>query len=399
MSSLKTSRLAEFLGLKRNVVILLTAIVVIGAGEEMWMRFVPKYLEVLGAGVFVIGLFDALRTLLGAVYAYPGGVIADRLGHRRALVAFNVFSITGYALVLAVPRWQAVIAGMFLFLSWSCFSLPATFSLVGSALATNKHAMGIGVQSLVKRLPILFGPLLGGLLIDRFGVAIGVRIALAISILLGIATIFFQLRIEEKIELPGTVHFGFWKTVRSFSPELRKLLLSDILIRFCERIPYAWIVIYAIDRAGVTGTQVGLLTSTEMVAAILCFIPVSYLADRFGREPFVFVTFIFFTLFPLSLLFAKTFPLLLVAFAIRGLKEFGEPARKALIIGWSPPERRGATVGAYYLVRDLTVTQGAFLGAALWEIGPAWNFLGAAAFGMAGTIFYARITQRETAVR
>ena len=26
---------------------------------------------------FVIGLYDALRTLLGAVYAYPGGVLVD----------------------------------------------------------------------------------------------------------------------------------------------------------------------------------------------------------------------------------------------------------------------------------------------------------------------------------
>ena len=119
--------LADFFGLKRNLVVLLIAIFVIGAGEELWMRFVPKYLQALGASVFVIGLYDALRTLLGAVYAYPGGVIVDLWGHRRAFLAFNIVSIVGYALVLLVPHWGAVIAGMFLFLSWSCFSLPATF--------------------------------------------------------------------------------------------------------------------------------------------------------------------------------------------------------------------------------------------------------------------------------
>ena len=79
-------RLANFFGLKRNLVILLVAIFVIGAGEELWMRFVPKYLQAVGATVFVIGLYDALRTLLGAIYAYPGGVLVDVWGHRRAFI-------------------------------------------------------------------------------------------------------------------------------------------------------------------------------------------------------------------------------------------------------------------------------------------------------------------------
>src|SRR4029077_17616895 len=107
------ARLTSFFGLKRNLVILLIAIFVIGAGEELWMRFVPKYLLAVGATFFVIGLYDALRTLLGAVYAYPGGVLVDIWGHRRAFIIFNGVSIAGYALVLLVPHWAAVIAGMF----------------------------------------------------------------------------------------------------------------------------------------------------------------------------------------------------------------------------------------------------------------------------------------------
>src|SRR5213079_3498196 len=111
-------------------------------------------------------------------------LLADRWGHRRAFITFNLISIAGYALVLLIPHWSAVIAGMFLFLSWTCFSLPATFSLVGAALEANRHSMGIGVQSVIKRLPIMIAPFFGGLLIDRFGVVPGVRIALIISIVL-----------------------------------------------------------------------------------------------------------------------------------------------------------------------------------------------------------------------
>ena len=401
MRALKS--VAAFFGLKRNLVILLIAIFVIGAGEELWMRFVPKYLQALGATIFVIGLYDALRTSLGAVYAYPGGVIVDHWGHRRAFIIFNVISIAGYSLVLLIPNWGGVIAGMFFFLSWSCFSLPATFSLVGAALEANRHSMGVGVQSVIKRLPIMVSPVLGGMLIDYFGIIPGVRIALIISIFLSALTIFVQRQFQDSVDAsravavtsPMAKRWSLSRTLRQFNPPMRRLLLSDILIRFCERIPYAWIVIFAMDYIGMSAQQVGILTTVEMLAATLCIIPASHYADRYGREPFVIVTFIMFTLFPISLLMSRSFSALVLAFTIRGLKEFGDTSRKALIIGYSDPERRGQMIGAYYLVRDLVVSTGAILGAYLWKLGPALNFLGAAALGVAGTVFYIRTTRRN----
>src|SRR5881398_678507 len=387
---------ADFFGLKRNLVLLLVAIFVIGAGEELWMRFVPKFLQALGAAVFFIGLYDALRTLLSAVYAYPGGVIVDLWGHRRAFLTFNIVSIVGYALVLLIPHWGAVIAGMFLFLSWSCFSLPATFSLVAAALEANRHSMGIGVQSVIKRLPIMIAPFFGGLLIDRFGVIGGVRIALVISIVLSGVTILVQrqIRDEPKGETAAD-RLTFWQSLREFNSPMRRLLLSDILIRFCERVPYAWVVMFAMDYIGVSGEQVGILIAVEMAAAMLCIIPASYYADRHAREPFVIVTFVMFTLFPISLLISRSFSALVVAFAIRGLKEFGDTSRKALIIGYSDHDRRGQMVGTYYLVRDSIVSIGAIVGAYLWNLGPRLNFLGAAALGVAGTIFYLKTIRRN----
>lgn len=383
-------RAAEFFGLKRNLVVLLVATFVIGAGEELWIRFIPKYLQALGATIFVIGLFDALRTLLGAIYAYPGGVLVDRWGHRRAFLAFNLFSIAGYSLVLLVPHWGAVIAGMFLFLSWTCFSLPATFSLIGATLHPDRHAMGVGMQSVIKRLPIMVAPILGGFLIDRFGIVNGVRIGLTFSILLSAATILVQrqLREDPANSISGAERWNFWRSLRAFDPPLRRLLLSDILVRFCERIPFAWVVIYAMDYVGVNAKEVGILTSVEVIVASACIIPASHFADKRGREPFVLATFGFFTLFPLALWLSASFTMLVVAFGIRGLKEFGDTSRKALIIGYCAPERRGQMIGAYYLVRDLLVSTAAILGAWLWKLGPGVNFLGATAFGLCGTVVY-----------
>jgi hypothetical protein len=91
---------------------------------------------------------------------------------------------------------------------------------------------------------------------------------------------------------------------------------------------------------------------------------------------------------PSLILVAHDFRGLALAFVVRGFKEFGEPARKALIIGEAAPELRARTYGAYYLIRDCTVTAGSFLGAWLWHLSPQANFLGAALCGALGTIWF-----------
>src|SRR6185369_3725234 len=128
-------------------------------------------------------------------------------------------------------------------------------------------------------------------------------------------------RLQEEIAAAPAVGGDFLATVRNFEPRLRRLLFSDILIRFCERIPYAWVVIYAVDHAGATATQVGVLIAVETIVAMACYVPAAHLADRYGKEPLVIATFLFFTLFPLTLLAAHDFRMLLISFGVRGLKE------------------------------------------------------------------------------
>jgi MFS family permease len=343
--------------------------------------------------VFVIGLFDALQTLIGALYAYPGGWLTDRLGQRLSLAIFSGVSLAGYGLVVLWHHWLALVAGAFLFLAWSAFSLPATFAVVATSLQQSRHTMGIGIQSMVRRVPMMLGPLAGGWLITCFGWSRGIQYALVGCILLSLLTLLFQCGIAEPQSSPAgrpqpLGKGNFRSVLSSFTPGLKELLVSDILIRFCERLPYAWVIVWAINYGGVTAQKYGVLVAIEMATAMLCYIPVAHLADRHGRRPFVLITFLFFTLFPLSLLWARSFNGLVVAFIIRGLKEFGEPARKALIIDEAKPELRARTYGAYYLIRDCIVTAGAFLGAWLWSLSPQANFLGAATFGAAGSLWF-----------
>ena len=386
-------RVADFLGLNRSMLGLLGMVVLVGLGERLAERFLPLYLVALGGGALSVGLLNGLDNLLSALYSFPGGYLSDRLGVKKSLLIFNLMAMAGFAVVILIPAWPAVIAGAVLFLSWTAISLPATMSLVARVLPRNKRTMGVSLHSLVRRIPMALGPVLGGLFIGWWGEKDGVRLAFGAALLLALVALVMQQKLispdeEEKTSRPDPNPL---RALARLSPDLKNLLVSDILIRFCEQIPYAFVVLWAVKTiaAPVSAFQFGLLTAVEMVTALLIYIPVAYLADKGTKKPFVLITFVFFTLFPLALLFSRSFWPLAAAFVLRGFKEFGEPTRKALIMDLAPEGGKAAAFGVYYLVRDVVVSLAAFGGAFLWMISPEVNFLTAFGFGVLGTIWFA----------
>lgn len=386
------SRLVAFFGLKRSIAGLLGMVVLVGMGEHMAEQFLPLYLLALGGGAITIGFLNAMDNLLGALYSFPGGYLSDRIGTKRALLVFNLLSMVGFLIVIFIPRWQAVLVGAVFFLSWTAISLPATMSLIARVLPKNKHTMGVSLHSLVRRVPMALGPVLGGLCIAKWGVETGVRVAFGISLGMAVvAAILQQALIEDHPPEPKTAEANPFRLWPFINGDLRKLLLADILVRFCEQIPYAFVVVWAVKliASPVTETQFGLLRVVEMATAILIYIPVAYAADRTHKKPFVVATFGFFTLFPLVLLWSQSFTALLFAFVIRGLKEFGEPTRKSLILELAPEDKKAGVFGLYYLIRDCIVSLAAIGGAFLWQINPEINLWTAAACGAIGTVWFA----------
>ena len=303
--------------------------------------------------------------------------------------------LVGYLIVILIPRWEAVILGALFFLSWSAVSLPATMDLVARVLPGSKRAMGVSMHSLVRRVPMALGPIVGGICIDVWGTADGIRIAFLVALALALISALVQ-QVSISREATRRDHFpdpeiNPLKMLGHMSPALKNLLVSDILVRFCEQIPNAFVVIWCMERISrpVSGFQFGLLTGIEMATAVLIYIPVAYFADRGHKKPFVVVTFAFFASFPLVLLFSRSFWTLAAAFVIRGLKEFGEPTRKSLILDLAPEHRKAGMFGLYYLLRDVIVAVAALGGALLWAIQPEVNFLTALAFGLMGTVWFA----------
>ena len=384
---------ANFLSLERNVTVASSAVFLLGFGEELWKKFLPKYLEALGASVPVIGLFGTAEDFLDAVYQYPGGWIADRFGRRRAFLVFLALACVGYLVYLFGPSWPFVFLGLAFAMAWQSMASPAIFAIIGDALPTEKRAMGFSVQSILKRVPIVIAPVIGGAIIAARGIVPGVHIGLVVTLVIAGMTALLIRFINIAHESHQAVNiFGVWN---SFQRGLKRLLVSDIFIRTCEGMTDVLVILYVTNVLHLSVARFGTLLAILFATTLVIYVPAAKAADRVGRRPFIIATFCAFALYPLAVIAARDFPGLVIAFIIGGLREIGEPARKAMIVDFARPRLRARSVGLYYLLRSLAITPAAAIGGLLWKVSPQTPFVIAGGFGIAGTfIFIATVRER-----
>ena len=127
-------RLTNSLGVERNVTAASGAVFLVGLGEELWKKFLPKYLELLGASATAIGLFGTAEDFFDALYQYPGGWLADHFGRRRAFLMFLAAAPTGYLIYLFSPSWPFLFLGLAFTMAWQSMASPSIFATIGDAL-------------------------------------------------------------------------------------------------------------------------------------------------------------------------------------------------------------------------------------------------------------------------
>jgi len=390
----RRERLLGFFGLERNIVAVSAAMFLLALGENLWRRFLPRYLQALGAPITAIGLFGTVEDLLDGLYQYPGGWIADRFGRRRALLAFTALAAAGYAVFLLMGSWWVAFIALALVMVWDAMASPTLFAVVGDALPRAKRTMGFTVQSVLRRVPIVIAPVIGGVMVGKLGIVRGVREGLLVSIALALVTLVVSSRIRIPViadDAPINIR-GVWRRVPR---DLRWLLASDIFIRTCDAMVDVFLVIFAVTVIRVSAVDFGVAVAVQALTAILVYVPAAKIAEQTGKKPFVVATFIAFALFPLAVVWSTSFPWLLAAFVIGGLREVGEPARKALIIDLAEPALRARVVGLYYLGRSVAIAPAAFIGGFLWRISPVVPFYVAAAIGLIGVIVFVATVNEE----
>lgn len=380
-------KIREYLGIERNVAAASGAVFLVGLGEELWKKFLPKYLESLGASVAAVGLFGTAEDFFDATYQYPGGWVADHWGRQRAFLVFLAAAVAGYLVYFFSPAWPYLFLGLAFVMVWQTMGSPTIFATIGDALPKGRRAMGFTVQSMLKRIPMVVSPLIGGAMMGALGLQRGVRIGLLVTLVLAglAAMLLHSLQLRDPVR--DTVRMsGVWS---SFHPTLKRLLVSDIVIRMCEGMAEIFVVLYVTNVSHITIPRYGILVAIQLMTAILIYVPSAKIAERIGRKSIVIATFLCFALFPVAVILARSFAGLAFAFVIGGLREIGEPSRKAMIVDFAEQQVRARTVGLYYLARSLSITPASAIGGLLWKMRPETPFVTAGIIGLVGTLLFA----------
>lgn len=402
--------LARFLAINRTVAIVLVTVLFFGLGEELWSSFMPLYLKALSkeelregaeigwATLWTVGIYACLRNLFEGFCYIGGGQLTARLGDRGSLILFALLTISGYVLFLAVEApWAAILAAL-LILGWEPLSVPVTFTTVGSTVAAGRHGMAFAIQSIQKRLPKVIGPFLAGWVLffaqqatgsSEKGDIAGMRWLVTGALVLGLSSLAIQVRWMPHRSAPPPGPSSV-QILRQLHPTLRRLLAAEVFTRWCDWLVREFVVLYIVEVRNIPVEQAGALFMLQHIVALLTYLPIGRMTKTVGLQPFIGVTFIFFALFPLVLAIVPDGPWLWMAFVVYGLREIGEPARKALITSLMPEPVRARGVGLYWGMRSFVICWASLIGAVLWfSFGPQVLLYVAFALGCIGAaVFY-----------
>jgi MFS family permease len=372
----------------RGVGVLGVTIFALGCGEELWQAYMPAYLVALGAGTVAVGLFGTIRDLLDSMYQYPGGWIADRFGRARALLLFTALATAGYAVYALARTWQALFAGLLLVMCWKAGAFSTTFAMIADAVPAERRTAAFSIQSVLVRLPRIISAPVGGLIIAAAGLIGGVRLLFAASLALGLLVLTIQRFLLRERRAEAIRRERAPAAAAIIPANLRRLFAAECLVRIGEGLAASFIILFLLQERGVSAAAYGGLYALQQTVALISYLPSAYVAAYIGRRPVIALTFVCFALFPLAVRTADGQLALVGAFLIGGLKEIGEPARKAFIVTLAPDDRRASTVGLYYTFRNLLVVPAGIAGGLLAQRALSLPLEVAAIVGLLGVVVF-----------
>jgi MFS family permease len=341
----------------RNFRLLWSGMLVSQTGS--WMQFIALgYLidQITRAPIY-LGLLGVSQALPRLLFAFLGGVVADRFDRRRVLQVTNVFMMASAWLLwfLAstgrIEVWHVLAIGAFNSLTQS-FDVPARQSLVPSLVPESEWMKSFSLFSMAFNGSGIFGPSLGGVVIAAVGVA-GCFFVNALSYTATLAALL-------RMDLPAREHAArapIGQDIREglgllvHNRHLLGLLAVVAITSFFGR-PYVRLMpAYAREVLGIGPTGLGILQAAPSVGTILAVFVVGAIASTARKGTLLLgatlATGIVVALFGASRWFGVSVGLLVLAGMSHAVSQ---ATANTLLQGSVQPDQRGRMMGLYSMV-------------------------------------------------
>jgi MFS family permease len=314
-----------------------------------------------GDGVGVLATSVMAYSLAGVIAAPFMGLLADRFGRRPLILgSFAVFAaaFTGYYLA-ATSLAFIIIRGLAGALTAGLG--PATMGLVADIAPPDERARWIGVVGGGTSAGFIVGPVVGGLLYDRWGYGPPFLASIGIALLTLLITFFAipETHTREKRRRAALYEKRAARlapktgTAVSLMASLPHPLLAFGTLLFVNlSMVFAWFFIdpqlpfYVFDELEWSTAQFGAVISFYGWATLIGSLGLSRSSDRFGRKPILIIGLVLHSAQYGGLLLANAFWVIVAAFVIAG---FGEalvnPALSAAYLDITPEEHRSRAMG------------------------------------------------------
>lgn len=294
-----------------------------GLWELWWSLYL---LEELKTPVFVVGMLAAIQNTSQILFQLPGGILADRIGRKKVIVFGTALRTIAPLLMFFAKSWQMVVPGLILN-SMSSLYGPAFNAIISESLPKERRGSAFGAYRMFTSVPQIFMPVVSGYYFDMFGLGRAVRYGLLMFTgAMIVVTIVRAIVIKETLEDSGTGKTGsafmskdLWKTFRSQPRIIYAMLGVAVVGGFAMRMTWTFLTPYAINVAGLTMTQYGMLQSIAMGISVPLYLISGMIADRFGRVPLILLARGLGPFDSLSLYLFKDYNQLLMAYGVIGV--------------------------------------------------------------------------------
>ena len=391
----------EFFG-NRNIVIVMATQTLSMFLAWLWWPYKSLFILELGATNEILGLLVMVETLGGMFFQIPGGVLADRYGRKRVIIASAILGFGSPLIYLFAGDWIQLVPAMLL-ASTASLSRGAMNALIAESLPTDKRGAGFAAISFVQKIPNVFTGIIGGVIMDHFGVIPGVRVVLTGVIgVSALSVVIYWMFLEETL-LPESrkdtkleLNLGSIRELGSMPREAWVLTIVAGLSSFSVRMVFSFTVPYVINIMGLSKTEYGAISTVVSLVSMFLTLPGGVLSDRIGRKQTVVISRMIASLSTIGIPLS-TSVLTLGAFRVTGsigsglggtfMRVRGGPVWQALVADMTPAEGRARMMGLMGTFVSIIGTPASYVGGYLTDnVSPEAPFYVSFALNTVGTL-------------
>jgi MFS family permease len=372
-----------------TVVIALTALWAIVNG--LFQPLLPVYVTSIGGSATDVGIATAASALAFMLVEPFWGLLSDKVGAARPLLAAKVVSAAAFAaLLLRTDLWWVVLLQFLRGLTDVALA-PIGRGLLAKHLPPARRGAVMGLYSMTHNAGRNGMGFVGGGIVDGLGFR-ALFVACAALSLLGAFLAFFGLR-----GLRDPTANGGQPTRRGSEEPTTGFVHRFLMLSVVTTLGHwgngsrTFVTLYAVTAVGLSAFEIGVLASITGIVLLLLAVPGGQLCDRVGRKPMLVSGFVVLTIVPTVV--ATDLPqsfagLAVLAIALGVGNASSNPARQAMLSDIVPPGRHGLTFGIYGIAEDIGLLGGPLLGGILWDhFGPAVAFAGFSAAYLAAALW------------